>query len=144
MKDRSLRNDDIEGSKPKSFTKKKLLIKQQQEQASIFNYPYVSNIQNNPIGQYIQTENSKINNKLRSPDKTHYFQNNIFGFDANAFLNKNKEENNRIDKNMQNFPQYQEIDSLDEFQKGFGAKNLDFPQMQDNSNIIYDVSPFFE
>ena len=57
---------------------------------------------------------------------------------------KNKDENNQIDKNMQNFAKYQEIDSLDEFQKGFGAKNLDFPKMQDNSNIIYDVFFFYE
>ena len=135
MKDRCLRNEDIEGSKPKSFTKKKLLIKQQQDQASIFTYPYASNIQNNPIGEYVKTENNERNVPTKN---SYHFQNNIFGMDLGFYKqSKNQNDNFPIDNNRtKNYKNLQEVDSLDKFQKDFGMKNFDFPKLNENPNFL--------
>lgn len=113
MKDRCLRNDDIIGSQPKSFTIKKLYLKQQQEKASIFGFPTaISSIKNSPITQYQDIGH----NYSKKEEKAYLFKNNIYGFDPNSSQKEKKgylyEKSAFLIKN----------DSLDLFQKDFQQK----------------------
>ena len=140
MIDRSLRNDDIEGSKPKSLTCKKIAIKKQQE-ASIFSSPSsFSKLKNNPIGEYRKTEGVQTEKKTHNKVKMYHFQNNIFGIDID-YNQKNSFE--RPKKENQN------LDSLDRFQKDFENKSFDTKIIQESNTLdvfilfLFFYYPFF-
>ena len=111
MKDRSLRNDDIEGSKPKSFLSRKHIKNQSQSQ--IFSPPTCINLEKAP-------------SRRRSPEKTYQLINNIYGFDLPSL-----ETNNELPRN----PTIDKGDSLDQFALEFQKKKIEFPQLNKEVNF---------
>ena len=127
MKDRSLRNDDIEGSKPKSFISRKHIKSQCQSQ--IFDL-----LTNQPLS----IEPEKTPSRKRSPEKKYKLINNIYGFDLRPLETKN--EPPRV------IPTIDIGDSLDHFAMEFQKKKFEFPQLNKevNFNEVIICHSFYE
>jgi len=130
MANRSLNNDDIPGSKPKSFTSKKHIIKQQQISQIFTNPADISSLNDNLIGQYINLENKKTKQKL-SPQKPYCLINNIFGVDMTKKPEEQKKNFFKKDDGV-----LKTIDSLDKLENDFQKKNFEFPKLDPVENPI--------
>lgn len=131
MIDRSLRNDDIVGAKPKSFTSNKQQIKQIESQVLSYPYPtYESSIKNNPIGQSIRSPKTK-----QRSEKPYVFVNNIYGLDPNHQLKSQEPQTNK--EGVHDSGNKQGVrDSLDKFESEFQNKNKAFPKLNMDPNPI--------
>lgn len=114
MKDRSLRNDDIQGTKPKTYGKRNLLRPQDQPELMYYN-------------EEIQQPNY---GNLNIDQKNYRMQNNIYGYEgmrSNQFNQKEPPRNFAMgNANM---------DSLDKFSQEFQVKKNENPKIQQFQNV---------